>query len=291
MYRRLHSPGKAAAAPSTSLHSGVLQRKCARAASSDLTPERELTLQRSPVSPAVGFRGPSRREDPGSSGSSLTDGRGLDNPRLGHDFGRVRVQASGSDALQLQRSTTNPAQHLTIKGQLVGEESSSTEQSSEAPEEAVVEPSDSAVETQTSQCPVTAVFSSTIAGGQKANCLVPDKQFGAATLARFVLRGLKPGAGSQTINEQFKKIEDKSDVFKLLKPNSYTTSGNIFDDCYLLASKEKLPADFVLKVEQNHLLNGQIISKNIITYTPDRISIRPCKRVKGSCNFVTLCRS
>ena len=280
---------------SSSLHTGVLQRKCAYGGSSGMTGERELTFQRSSVSQPVGFRArPVLREALGSSGSSLDDGRGFVKPRFGHDFGRVRVHALASDVLQFQRSSENAAQHLTIKGQLLGDESSSSEQASEAlaesPEETVVEPSDSAVETDTSKCPVTAMFSSTVAGGEKANCRVPENQFGASTLARFVLKGVAEGAGSQTINEKFTKLEDNYGVFGLLKPNTYTTSGNIFDDCYMLASTKPLPSDLVLKVEQNHLLNGQIISKNIITFTPGNVSIRACKRVKGSCDFQTVCR-
>jgi hypothetical protein len=289
MYRRLHSTGKTSTPSSSGLQSGVLQRKYACDSSSGMTTERELALRRSSVSQPGGFRArPILQEALGSSGSSLDDRRGFDSSRFGHDFGRVRVHAPSSDSIQLQRSVENPTQHLTIKGQLLGDESS--ELGADSAEETVVEPSDSAVETGTSQCPVTAMFSSTVAGGEKANCRVPEKQFGSSTLARFVLHGLAAGAGSQTINEQFTKLEDNYGVFGLLKPNTYTASGNIFDDCYMLASTKPFPSDLVLKVEQNHLLNGQIISKNIITFTPGNVSIRACKRVKGSCDFQTVCR-
>jgi hypothetical protein len=101
---------------------------------------------------------------------------------------------------------------------------------------------------------------------------------------------VQSGAGSSTVTEQFKPLKDNYGVFGLLTPNTYTTSGNIFDDCYILASTKPLPSDLELEVEQNHLLNGQIISKNIITYTPGRVSIRSCKRQPGSCDFASVCR-
>lgn len=283
--------------------SKVLQRKCAcGGGAAGLSGECEecsnkksmpnhashlLGEQYATLSPARGeLRSPAL---PLEAGARLSMGS-----HFGHDFSRVRVHARMSEALPSPSSDANSTQHLTIKGQLLGDESSSSEETSEtfaeSPEDAVGEPLDSPVETGTSKCPVTAVFSSTLAGKEKANCQVPEKQFGAATLARFVLHGVKAGAGSQTVNEQFKKLKDDYGVFRLLKPNTYTTSGNIFDDCYMLASPDPLPSDLELQVEQNHLLNGQIISKNIITYTPSRISIRSCKRVRGKCDFASVCR-
>jgi len=215
------------------------------------------------------------KRDPGSFGEqALSTGASF-----GHHFSRVRVHAD--------------AQPLTIKGQMFGEESSSaetSEASAESAEETVVEPSESPVQTGGANCPITAVFSSTLAGQEKANCRVPQNQFGAATLARFTLQGMQPGSGSVTVGEQFKSLKDNYSVFGLLQPNTYTTSGSIFDDCYRLASTKPLPSDLELQVEQNHLLKGQIISKNIITFTPDRVSIRACKRLAGSCDFASVCR-
>ena len=141
-----------------------------------------------------------------------------------------------------------------------------------------------------STCPVTAVFSSTLAGFEKSGCQVPSGKFGASKLARFHLTGLPDGANSVTIGEQFKAIDDPYSAFGLLKPNSFTTSGSIFDDCYLLASDKQLPPDFVLKVEQNHLLNGNIISKNEITYTADSVSFCFHQRLPESCDFGARCR-
>ena len=202
---------------------------------------------------------------------------------FGHDFSRVRIQAD----------TFSSAHHLTIKGQPQAAESSSeatSQTSAESAEETIPGPSEPPIETGGPNCPITAVFSSTLAGQEKATCQLAQNQFGAATLARFVLHGVQPGAGSSTVTEQFKSLKDNYGVFGLLTPNTYTTSGNIFDDCYILASTKPLPSDLELEVEQNHLLSGQIISKNIITYTPGRVSIRSCKRQAASCDFATVCR-
>jgi len=215
--------------------------------------------------------------------------------RLGHDFSRVRVHAGSGTSGRLPSDLSGEAtlHDMFIKGQIGGDESPSADETLEPfsePEETLVEPAEDAVELGNSNCPVTAVFSSTLVGKEKSNCQVPAQKFGAATLARFVLHGVTPGAGSSTVGEQFKKLSDTHGVFDLLKPNSYTTNGNIFDDCYSLFSTKPLPADLELKVEQNHLLGDQVISKNIVTYTADRITIRPCKRQAASCDFATVCR-
>ena len=140
----------------------------------------------------------------------------------------------------------------------------------------------------TANCPLNARFSSTVVGAQKANCQVPQGQSGAATLAHFVL---SPTPTTEvTITEQFTSLDDPYSAFGLLKPNSFTTSGGAFDDCYALFSKDPLPPDFSLKVEQNHLLNGKILSKNHITYTRDRVRICAFTRKPQSCDFGARCR-
>ncbi|MDH4607157.1 hypothetical protein [Pseudomonas sp. BN102] len=142
----------------------------------------------------------------------------------------------------------------------------------------------------TADCPVTAVFSSMLAGTEKASCQVPQGQFGVARLARFTLRGLPPGGGSVTIQEQFTKIDDPCGLYPALKPNSFTTSQAIFDDCYMIASKEPLPEECTLTVEQNHLLNGKIISKNRITFGPRSLRFCSFPRLPGSCDFSSRCK-
>ena len=138
-------------------------------------------------------------------------------------------------------------------------------------------------------CPVTAVFSHIVVGAQKAGCQVPAGQNGASKLAHFRLTGVQ-GTRSVTITEQFKALDDPYSAIGLLKPNSYAATNAEFDDCYILASPKPLPSDFVLKVEQNHLYNGQVISKNQITYTPNNITFRACKRLPEKCDFASVCR-
>jgi hypothetical protein len=141
-------------------------------------------------------------------------------------------------------------------------------------------------------CPVDAVFSSNVAGAGKANCQVPQGQSGAARLAEYIVRGAGSiPAGGLSISEQFTKIDDPYSIFSKLKTVTNTTdSSGKFDDCYILASKETLPPDFVLKVAQNHLYNGQPISKNIITYSASGVGVRHCKRKPDSCDFSDVCR-
>jgi hypothetical protein len=140
-----------------------------------------------------------------------------------------------------------------------------------------------------SGCPYTAELMGFVLGTAKQSCTVPAGYFGASRLAQFRVRGA-PEKGSLTIGEQFKALDDPYGVVSKLKPNSYTTTNGRFDDCYSLYTKTALPEDFVLKVEQNHLINGQIISKNEIIYKAD--SIRACghPRMAGSCDFSKRCK-
>jgi hypothetical protein len=126
----------------------------------------------------------------------------------------------------------------------------------------------------TSSCPLTAVFLSTIVGPEKAGCQVPSGYHGASRLARFRIIGSKANDanGSVTVGEQFNVLDDPFGVIGLVHPTTYKTSAGIFDDCYMLYSTKPLPFNFVLKIEQNHLIDGQIVSKNHITYTPDHVS-------------------
>jgi hypothetical protein len=140
-----------------------------------------------------------------------------------------------------------------------------------------------------SGCPYTAELMGFVLGEAKQSCKVPAGYFGASRLAQFRVRGA-PEKGSLTIGEQFTALDDPYGVVSKLKPNSYTTTNGRFDDCYSLYSKSALPEDFILKVEQNHLINGQIISKNEIIYRAD--SIRACghPRAAGSCDFSKRCK-
>jgi hypothetical protein len=141
----------------------------------------------------------------------------------------------------------------------------------------------------TAACPITAIFLSTVAGPQKAGCLVAQGMFGASKLAHFRIAGATPGA-SLTISEKFTAVDDPYNAIGLIQPATYTATNGTFDDCYKLESKNQLPSDFVLKVEQNHLFNGQIISKNHITYRADSVSFCHFDRLPGKCDFGARCK-
>jgi hypothetical protein len=141
-------------------------------------------------------------------------------------------------------------------------------------------------------CPVTAVFLSMVAGPQKANCLVDAGKFGAARLAEFRVIGAQTaGGGGVTVAEQFTPLDDPCGLFSFLQPNSFTTdSTGKFDDCYRLQSSQPLPAGCSLKVEQNHLVGGQIVSRNQITFGANSVSFCHFDRSPGKCDFGGRCK-
>jgi hypothetical protein len=140
-------------------------------------------------------------------------------------------------------------------------------------------------------CPVTARFLSTVAGPQKANCLVDKGKYGASKLAQFRVVGAPVPPGGLTVTEQFTAVDDTCGLFGLLKPVSSPTDGDgKFDDCYRLQSDHPLPPECRLTVEQNHLLNGQIISKNKITFSSDSVSFCHYDRLPGQCDFGGRCK-
>ncbi len=154
----------------------------------------------------------------------------------------------------------------------------------------VVQPGDAPVPTTgNADCPVTAVFLSTLAGPEKAGCQIPAGTHGSSRLTRWRLMGDLPAAGGVTINEQFKALDDPYNLVGAIQKGTYTTTNGLFDDCYSLAAKQPLPADFVLKTEQNHLLNGKVISKNEVTFYPDRVHFCSHHRVPQSCDFGVRC--
>lgn len=105
-------------------------------------------------------------------------------------------------------------------------------------------------------------------------CSIPPGQFGAAKVGSYRLVDANGQAVTSkvTITEQFTKLDGPDEIYKLLSPNTYDATKGAFDDCYSMHSHDELP-DFRLKVEQNHLVGGEIISKNHITYSPLGITI------------------
>ncbi len=245
-------------------------------------------------------------------------------PRFGHDFTKVRVHA---DAKAAASARAIDAQAYTVgfdlvfaegryryapttgRGRLLlAHELAHVVQQSAAPAQANqlqrqdgddgapvpqaqpdVEPDQPEELGGRAACPVTAIFLSTVAGPQKAGCLVAQGKFGASKLAEYRVAGAAAGA-SMTISETFKAVDDPYNAIGLLQPANYTATNGIFDDCYLIESSNPLPADFVLTVEQNHFFNGQIISKNRITYRTNSVSFCHFDRLPGKCDFGARCK-
>jgi len=139
---------------------------------------------------------------------------------------------------------------------------------------------------------MTAVFLSMVAGPQKANCQLAPGKFGAARLAEFRVIGAQSAPGSGvTVTEQFTALDDPCGLYGLLQPNSFTTdSSGKFDDCYSLQSSQPLPPGCALKVEQNHKVGGQIVSRNQITFGADSVSFCHFDRSPGKCDFGGRCK-
>jgi hypothetical protein len=138
-------------------------------------------------------------------------------------------------------------------------------------------------------CPYTAELLGFVLGAANQTCTVPSGHHGASRLAQYGVSGA-PSTGSLTVGEQFTALDDPYNVFSKLKPNTYTMSGGRFDDCYSLYSTSPLPPDFVLKIEQNHLIGGNIISQNRITYTASNVHVCSHSRLQGSCAFSKRCK-
>ncbi|GJQ57397.1 MAG: hypothetical protein D8M57_18970 [Candidatus Scalindua sp. AMX11] len=135
--------------------------------------------------------------------------------------------------------------------------------------------------------PFTAFFQ--MAMRRTSSCRIPKGQHGAAKIAKFKIIDAKGNKVTKklTVQEQFKKIDGPDEVFNKLKPNTYETAKGYFDDCYRLYSKEK-PPYFKLKLEQNHIVDREIISKNHIIYTPSNVMI--CVFPRKGKGFGTRCK-
>jgi hypothetical protein len=97
--------------------------------------------------------------------------------------------------------------------------------------------------------------------------------------------------GGAKLTERFTAIEDPYGAFGILTPHAVTTDpSDIFDDCFMIASKTALPPDFRLKVEQEHLLSRSVVGKNQITDTPNQIAFCHFDRLPNSCDFGKRCK-
>jgi hypothetical protein len=197
--------------------------------------------------------------------------------RFGYEFSRLRVFGREEEA----EHTLHFFAEINEPQEAPSPEATSEAEVGEEPEDV---PAPSA-------CPVTAVFVSPVVGPQKAGCVVAPGRFGASKLVHFRIVGAQVAPGKPlTVSEQFKPLEDPYGAFGLITPNAYASTDGTFDDCYKIESAKPLPPDFRLKVEQNHLFNGQIISRNHITYGANSISFCRFERTRGSCDFGGRCK-
>ncbi len=141
----------------------------------------------------------------------------------------------------------------------------------------------------TASCPYTAELMGFVLGASNTTCTVPAGYNGASRLAQYRVSGA-PSQGSLTVTEKFTVLDDPYGVFAALKPNSNSMTGGRFNDCYSLYTKSTLPPDFVLKVEQNHIIGNDIISKNKITFTANSVHVCSHPRLPGSCDFSKRCK-
>jgi hypothetical protein len=128
--------------------------------------------------------------------------------------------------------------------------------------------------------PFTAIFS-IAQGSSRAHtvCNIPEIPGCVVKWTKWRLVDAKgaPVMGQVTVSEQFTKVSGPDDVYNKLKPQSSTSDKGFFDDCFGLCVPDGFAA-FTLEVEQNHLVDGQVVSKNLITYSPSGISLRSCQR-------------
>ncbi len=131
------------------------------------------------------------------------------------------------------------------------------------------------------------------ARGRTGQCRVPNGQFGSSKVARFRILDFngRPVNRPVTVSERFSRIEGPENIFQSLQPASKNTDARgFFNDCYRLFQRRPFPTDFRLKVEQNHLLGTEVISKNHITFTPNNILLCIFRRPPRQHNFESRCR-
>jgi hypothetical protein len=124
-------------------------------------------------------------------------------------------------------------------------------------------------------------------------CRVPAGQHGVSKVLRFGIRDFEGRRVESrlTVDERFRLLEGPEELYRALTPNSYRTENGMFNDCYRLYSRSPLPGDLRMKVEQNHLVDGEVISKNDILYTPDNILVCAYPRPPRQRDFGARCRN
>ncbi len=123
-------------------------------------------------------------------------------------------------------------------------------------------------------------------------CQVPEGEYGASKVVRFGIRDFNGQRVSNnfTVDEQFRHIGGNRAVYQRLTRRSKQAVQGLFNDCYRLFQPFQWPSDFRLEIEQNHLVDSEIISRNHITFTPTNISVCVFPRPLGNHNFESRCR-
>jgi hypothetical protein len=197
-----------------------------------------------------------------------------------HSTSRFGFDLSG---VPTNRETAAP-NGFALRGQLGGFLPSEADTE---PETAELEGATPAQSGQVSLSPFRILFS--MAQVANPGCRVPDGQSGAAKVAKYRVFGPDGPAGGVTVSERFTVIEDPYNVFGQIRTATYTTGRTgEFDDCYLVATTQTLPPDFKLKVEQNHMIGGQVASKQHITWTPYGVTI--CVFNRRGAGFADTCK-
>jgi hypothetical protein len=123
------------------------------------------------------------------------------------------------------------------------------------------------------------------------SCSVPAGLSGVSKALRFRISDFhgQEVQGNPTVTEQFRPIEGPSDLFAKIEAQARNlamrTERGFFNDCYRLYGPERLPDNLRLKVEQNHLVDGEIISKNHVLYTSSNILVNVFPRPPGKREF------
>ncbi len=192
-------------------------------------------------------------------------------PCFGHDFSQVRV-------------------HTDAKASASARSDRPTITASPGPEGEAKTPKEAAGSSSSSPHPFTAVALEASTRGE--GCTVPAGQHGASKCVRFRIMDFqgRPVRSSLTIGEHFRRIEGPEAVYRQLTPNSYTSERGFFNDRYCLYQPTPLPSGLHLKVEQNHLVDGEVISKNHIVFTPNSILVCVFPRPAGQRDFRARCR-
>jgi hypothetical protein len=264
--------------------------------------EEEVTLQTketSKQSPAVSANLENNIQSLKTGGTPLPAPiRAFFEPRFGHDFSKVKLHTN-TQAAELARTVN--AKAFTVgrnvifgSGQYIPETAEGKKLMAHELTHVVQQSKcrfSSSHHLQRYTHPFTAVALE--ARRRTEHCSVPARQHGASKVVRFAIFDFRRRAvrSDLNVNEQFRKLEGPDDIFRRLSRHSRRAVRGRFNDCYRLFQSSPLPRDLRLKVEQNHLVGTEIISKNHITYTPNTILVCIFSRRSRQTSFNSRCKN